>query len=317
MAKARVVVLGGGVSGLTSAISLLRADASVVVRTAASPMGSASAVAGAMCGPVFGAPDDPAVRWGRVSDRVFRELAKDSATGVVIRRGRLLTTPMLGDLVPPWAEAVPGYQPCTPEQLPPGFRAGFWAVLPFADMPRYLAWLVEQLHVLGGRLEQRPVRVLEEAAEEAQIVVNCTGLAANALVPDNAVVPVRGQHVIVHAPTLREFVFEGGAEDAWVGIFPYDRRVVLGGVSQPGNTDLAPDPVITQEILSRCTAVVPELANAPVMGVEVGVRPVRPTVRLEAEDRNGVRVIHNYGHGGVGVMLSWGCADEVVQLALR
>ena len=46
------------------------------------------------------------------------------------------------------------------------------------------------------------------------------------------------------------------------------------------------------------------------VGHRVGLRPVRPSVRLEAEGR----VIHCYGHGGAGVTLSWGCADEVTQL---
>jgi D-amino-acid oxidase len=35
---------------------------------------------------------------------------------------------------------------------------------------------------------------------------------------------------------------------------------------------------------------------------------------LEKESIGEKIVIHNYGHGGAGVTLSWGCADEVVKL---
>ena len=37
---------------------------------------------------------------------------------------------------------------------------------------------------------------------------------------------------------------------------------------------------------------------------------MRPEVRLEAEGRT----VHCYGHGGAGVTLSWGCAEEVSRL---
>jgi len=58
--------------------------------------------------------------------------------------------------------------------------------------------------------------------------------------------------------------------------------------------------------------VAPELGRARILGVRSGLRPKRPEVRLERVVRDGIVVIHNYGHGGSGVTLSWGCAREVV-----
>jgi D-amino-acid oxidase len=46
----------------------------------------------------------------------------------------------------------------------------------------------------------------------------------------------------------------------------------------------------------------------------VGLRPVAPEVSLTASDIGGRVVVTNHGHGGAGVTLSWGCAQEVVRL---
>ncbi len=46
----------------------------------------------------------------------------------------------------------------------------------------------------------------------------------------------------------------------------------------------------------------------------VGLRPARPTVRVE-ESVTGpgrARLLHNYGHGGSGLTLGWGCAQDIV-----
>ena len=127
----KIVVVGAGVTGLTCAVALLeasRGDAEVVVLTAGAPAGTVSAVAGAMLGPVFGSGDARSLAWERRSDLVFRELARDPATGVRLLAGRLLSAPELGPGLPPRVEQVPGYRSAlTGSQLPPGFVSGFAA----------------------------------------------------------------------------------------------------------------------------------------------------------------------------------------------
>ena len=120
----RVVVIGAGVSGLTTAVRLLQAGVQVLVRTAAAPIGTVSAVAGAMIGPVFGDPADPAVGWARASDTEFRRLAGRPGTGVTVRRGRLLSTPAFGDQLPPWASTIPVSVRWVPANYRPDSRPG-------------------------------------------------------------------------------------------------------------------------------------------------------------------------------------------------
>src|SRR5262245_36840949 len=49
-----------------------------------------------------------------------------------------------------------------------------------------------------------------------------------------------------------------------------------------------------------------------------GLRPFRPSGFVVRAERLGEKtVIHNYGHGGCGVSLSWGTADMAARLALE
>jgi D-amino-acid oxidase len=92
---------------------------------------------------------------------------------------------------------------------------------------------------------------------------------------------------------------------------PRSHDVVVGGTDEEGDWSRSVDPDVATGILRRATALVPELAEARVLRHKVGLRPARPAVRLERVGD----VIHCYGHGGAGVTLSWGCADEVAALA--
>ena len=52
-----------------------------------------------------------------------------------------------------------------------------------------------------------------------------------------------------------------------------------------------------------------------VTAVLVGLRPYRPSgFVLRAEALGAKRVVHNYGHGGAGITLSWGTCEEAVEL---
>jgi len=152
-------------------------------------------------------------------------------------------------------------------------------------------------------------------ADEVPLVVNCAGLGAGELSGDDSVTPVRGQHVIVDNPGLGEFFIEAPFTPEWTAYWPYPDHVVLGGTQSSGETSTEPDLTAAERIL-RSIEIEPRLRHATVRGHQVGLRPSRPTVRLELEQIGAARCVHNYGHGGSGVTLSWGSAFRAVELLL-
>jgi D-amino-acid oxidase len=67
-------------------------------------------------------------------------------------------------------------------------------------------------------------------------------------------------------------------------------------------------------IVHRCAQIDERLKGARIREIRVGLRPARHLVRLEWSEVDGLALIHNYGHGGAGLTLSWGCAAEVGRL---
>jgi D-amino-acid oxidase len=189
--------------------------------------------------------------------------------------------------------------------------------VPLAEMPSYLPWLLHRFQATGGRVEHRRLGSLAELADQAPVLVNCSGLGARRLVGDLSVVPVRGQIVRVSNPGLSLSVRDEEHPGGRAYVHPRARDCILGGTLEEGSWDERPDPATARAILRRCRDLVPELVHARVLEHVVGLRPARPTVRLELDEssRGGQRVIHNYGHGGSGITLSWGCAEDVAALA--
>jgi hypothetical protein len=205
---------------------------------------------------------------------------------------------------------------CEKSELPDGFTSGFHYTAPLATMPVYLDYLRARFERAGGTLEVSPVASLADLAGAAPVVVNCSGAAAHDLVPDPAVMPVRGQVVIAANPGIEEFLVSRDPEPPWiVYMFPHGDTILLGGTNEEGNWDTDPKPEVTERIVAGCTALEPRLRGVEIVGHRVGLRPWRPEVRLESESFGDGVLWHNYGHGGAGISMAWGCAAEITKAA--
>ncbi|MFF4158784.1 FAD-dependent oxidoreductase [Streptomyces sp. NPDC001678] len=310
-----VIVVGAGVIGLTSAVVLAERGRRVEVWTRSPSAETTSAVAGGLWWPYRIEPRDRAGDWALASLAVMTGLADGpERTGVRLAEGTHAGQAP-GELGA-WADRVPGLRTAGAGELPHGYDRGVRVRLPLLDMATHLAYLTRRLGAAGGTVAVRAVASLAQAARSAPVVVNCTGLGARDLVPDPSVHPVRGQLVVVENPGIDEwFTAADDAGSDTVYVFPQPYGAVLGGTAQEHVWDRAPSPCTAQAIISRCSRVFPRLARARVLGHRVGLRPARPRVRLEAEPLpGGGRLVHNYGHGGAGVTVSWGCALAAADL---
>ncbi len=310
-AERRAIVIGGGVSGLSCAHRLLDAGYGVELWSRDEPLATTSSVAAALWYPYHVGPAERTGDWALASLRVFERLAREPASGIRMVPGVEL---FAGAVEPPgWRSRLEGL--AAADDVPAGYGGGYSVRVPVIEMPIYLPWLASRVAGLGGRLERREARSLDEALDEAPLVVNCAGLGARELVPDATLVPIRGQIVRVTGAGVERFVLDEHHAGGVTYVVPRSGDCVLGGTAEEGVESLAPDPDQAAAILARCRALVPGLAAARVVETRVGLRPGRAEVRLELEERGGGRaVVHDYGHGGAGVTLSWGCADEVLGL---
>lgn len=299
-------MVGAGVMGLSCAVRLLEAGHRVDVVARDLPRETTSSVAAALWYPYRALPQERVSRWAARSYGIFGEIAAAGpASGVRMVMGTEVLREVRPD--PWWRSAVPDLTRVT--TLPVGYVDGWSFVTPVVEMPVYLDWLRGRVMALGGTLTRLSLQSLPEGGN---LVVNCSGIGARLLGADLSVQPLRGQVVYVEQFGLDRWWLDGGGPTY---VVPRERDIVVGGTAEEGppgaqawNRTPAPDTAV--EILQRASQLVPALSGAKVLGHKVGLRPVRPVVRLEREGR----IVHCYGHGGAGVTLSWGCADEVVNI---
>jgi len=308
-----VAVIGGGVIGLTSAARLLEAGFPVTLFARALSPSTTSDIAAAFWSPSATADHARARQWAMNSLATFQQLADNPACGILVTElYSLADTPTEMDYM-----ASGGAMREVPPGVFPAPWSGWCAPAPRIDVPVYMPWLLTHVSNLGGEIKVQILENWQEIDRTYPIIVNCTGLGAQALTGD-AMYPIRGQVMSVRKPEgLSPAIIYANDATTTTYIIPRSRDCLLGGTYQYGNGNLDVDQTIAEQIRARCAVFNPALANPEILQHKVGLRPGRHFVRLEQERLpSGQTVIHNYGHGSVGHTLSWGCAAEVAKLAM-
>jgi D-amino-acid oxidase len=95
--------------------------------------------------------------------------------------------------------------------------------------------------------------------------------------------------------------------------FSHEDYVVFGGVALKGKEFSKVQENITAEITQKVQKILPQFNESKISNIQTGVRPGRKNVRFETEYIENTKIIHNYGHEGLGYTYAWGCASSVVE----
>lgn len=323
MKRAKVAVVGAGVIGFSTAVCVAESLPNCFVTLIAekfSPDTTSDGAAGILFAAEF--PDIPLERQRRWFKDSFDHLLSVAQTaeapraGVMLSSGCQIFKEAPAERRPFWSDLVIGFREMTELEMRrfPGRTFGQAFTTLKCECSKYLPWLQNRFIKAGGIVEQRRVSSLDDLSG-FDLIVNCSGIGSKTLAHDDAVYSVRGQVLKVHAPWIQHFVRDG---DGKTYIYPGIDAVTIGGTRQEHDWRLQLDEDDTAGIIERCRKLDPSLENAKVLSKWVGLRPSRKNPRLEKDlvkvKGKKVPVVHNYGHGGWGVTLAWGCAVDAVGL---
>lgn len=234
-----------------------------------------------------------------------------------------LTSDHQEKLDPCWKDVVFGYRSLSSSEIiqlqrdhERKYTSGTHFISFCCEPVKFLPYLMKRFLAAGGRFEQRKVHNFESGFEDADLIINCAGLGSKEIANDVNTYPVRGQIARIKAPWIYEVVSQMDDEGNYV--IPNTECVILGGTHQVDDFNLNVSSSDSSFIFNGCRKIFPSIENSETIKEMVGLRPGRNSVRLEVEKRDKKPpVIHNYGHGGGGVTLCWGCSDEVLEKTIE
>lgn len=311
----RVVVVGAGVVGLTTAQALARSGWDVQVVAERAPADTVSAVAGASFKPHAVGTSDLTTQLLHASrnalDRLWEAGRGDE---LCVRRGRHREVRLAADADMTHLSLMSDVRWAQHDRWPIDVTYTTYLFDPVLSLQA----LVAGVERLGGEVVTGTrVGSLEELATTGRapdLIVNCAGLGAGHLADDDSLVAVKGQVVSVPRASV-DLRLESYSIGGFY-LYPRAADLLLGGTAEwnaPGGNDSG----AVERILAGHALLHPQLSSLSGAQPMWGMRPYRPDgVRLgHGVPAGGTPVLHNYGHGGSGWTLALGCAEAVAALA--
>lgn len=200
------------------------------------------------------------------------------------------------------------------DHLPGGYAHAVAYRTYFFDVPVTLPALTDHVNTTHAvPIERAAIERLEDllTGSDQQVLVNATGLGARRLEADAAVIPVRGQTVLVanHEATRASVNADG------YYAYPRSDGIVLGGTAEHGVWDTEPQRDTIARIIATNARILPQLRDVQPIESRAGLRPYRRGgVRLELDRDGPAPIVHAYGHGGSGWTLGPGTARRVAAM---
>ncbi|XP_028405877.1 D-aspartate oxidase-like isoform X2 [Dendronephthya gigantea] len=329
----KVAIIGAGICGISSAICLQDADPTLDLTIIADQFSPnlTSDVAAGFWDPVFlkNTPLEKQRIWGKATFDYLRTIV-DTEEAFKYQMNYVTAYELYDEPAKesPFSDIFLYFKRLSKEELQRNFPNdiinGFVMKSIMIPGTPYITIKLKEFQQKGGNVVQKKLISFDELAGRYDVVVNCTGLGAYNLCQDASLIPWRGQVLKMKAPWLKHAYICTKKNEEKQGlvtyIFPRFNDVVVGGTIQSDNWDTCNNEEEIQAIIDRAAELEPTIKKAELIKAMVGLRPVRNGIRLEKEvmkvstqygTRMKLQVVHNYGHGGAGLSLFWGCAQEL------
>ncbi|MCX6168650.1 MAG: FAD-dependent oxidoreductase [Ignavibacteriales bacterium] len=343
--RSNIAVIGGGVVGLTTAFILSKEYNVTVV---AEHIGTATdSIKASAIWHVYLVPEtDEVLSWAQITlEKLYDLETNEPSAGVEVVPGVELFRKS-GPIphVPSWSHIPKRFKIFTEKEVAMYNKYiaselteielqllrenpvtwGYYIDAPAADMQKYLSWLEKSVINQGVKVRKVKLSSFDDISNDYEIIINCSGLGARELTKDRNFIPYKGQYFVLKASTTspKDYVGDDYHPNGITYVIPRLGEVLVGGWAEKGCEDLELTLKFTDAIrkaglytpwLQSCSE--SDQARSPV----VGIRPARVNgVRLETDTLSAkIPIVHNYGHGGSGFSLSWGCAEAVKVLVLK